>query len=220
MGFFGDIAKIGLAPVTGGMSLLSGDQLEQGGGFVGDMLTGGAISNAKSVDRTNEMQVALADKQMAFQERMSNTSYQRAVEDMRLSGINPMLAYAQGGASTPGGGAASGAAATVEDVIGPAVSSAQGARRLNEEIKSMRVGRETTWAQGEAAKAAARQAQTQAHLNVANEETARTNNELARLELPAARNRARIDSGRLGGAAAWADRIFRGGVLSPIGLRR
>lgn len=39
----------------------------------------------------------------AWQEHMSNTSYQRAVEDMRKAGINPILAYAQGGASTPGG---------------------------------------------------------------------------------------------------------------------
>jgi len=77
-------------------------------------------------------------KQMQFQERMSNTSYQRAMEDMRLAGINPMLAYQQGGASTPGGGAASGAAASVQDVVGPAVASAQHARRLNEELKLMK----------------------------------------------------------------------------------
>ena len=46
-----------------------------------------------------------AGRQMDFQERMSNTAYQRAMADMRQAGINPLMVTKLGGASTPTGGA-------------------------------------------------------------------------------------------------------------------
>lgn len=67
-----------------------------------------------------------AQQQMDFQREMSGSSYQRAVGDLKAAGLNPMLAYSQGGASTPGGAMGSGAMPSSSAAAGHAASGVEG----------------------------------------------------------------------------------------------
>lgn len=73
--------------------------------MAGATAIGGGMGLVGSV-LTNRANQAMAEQQMDFQERMSNTAYQRAMADMKAAGINPMLVTKLGGASTPPGASA------------------------------------------------------------------------------------------------------------------
>lgn len=72
------------------------------GATIGSALVGGLFSyfGSKSQNQANR---EISREQMAFQKEMSDTSYQRSMADMRAAGLNPILAYQKGGASTPSG---------------------------------------------------------------------------------------------------------------------
>jgi hypothetical protein len=88
---------------------------------LGSLLGGvaGGLGSFFGQQQANQANAEMARQQMEFQERLSGTSYQRAVTDMIAAGLNPMLAYSQGGASTP-----SGQTAVAQSALGAASSSA------------------------------------------------------------------------------------------------
>jgi len=112
-----------------------GSVISGGLGFLGQMDTNATSqSNAQSANAFNAQQAQL---NRDYQTEMSNTAYQRQVQDMQAAGLNPMLAYIKGGgASSPSGSTAT---ATVPQYQSPIqgmaqykLTSAQAAKTENE----------------------------------------------------------------------------------------
>lgn len=90
------------------------------------------VEMAREANANSAYQAALARD---WTKDMSNTSYQRGMADMKAAGLNPILAYAQGGATAPAASPASTSQASASahgapgytpavNALGPAVSSA------------------------------------------------------------------------------------------------
>lgn len=99
-------------------------------------------TNKELKEKEMQFNAAEAQKNRDFQQAMSNTAYQRAMADMKAAGLNPILAYQKGGASSPSGSTASTTAQVMEDVGNKALNSAMARQRLTAEVDNMRATNE------------------------------------------------------------------------------
>jgi hypothetical protein len=167
-------------------------------GAAGISAGAGAYTNSQNIsmqESTNAQNLAIAQAQMSFQERMSSTSHQREVADLRAAGLNPMLSGMGGsGASTPSGASATMVAPKLDDVVTPALNSAvavkqvkQAADKISSDIEVNNSLRKLQSQQGDLAVSNSRAAMAKAQ----NDEVSAS---AARAQLPAIKARADFEA--------------------------
>lgn len=135
MGLFSSVKKavssVAKVAVPAAVGYFTGGSSGALSSMVGPLISGGMSYLGQS--SANAFNAEEAEKNRQWQEQMRATQYQTAVKDMQAAGLNPMLAYSQGGAGNLSGAVS----APAQNALGQAVSSALQARQLSGQLKQM-----------------------------------------------------------------------------------
>nr|QJB19393.1 MAG: DNA pilot protein [Microvirus sp.]QJB19647.1 MAG: DNA pilot protein [Microvirus sp.] len=177
----------------------------------GSAIVGGLLG-LHGAHRANQTNRQISQNQMQFQGDMSSTAYQRAMADMRKAGLNPILAYQQGGASSPAG-----AGIPATDELTPAVNSALQTARLHADLDNIREMTSKLKSDQAVNDAMIKSAHADAILKSNSAKVADTNAKLLGYELPRASNKANVEDSKVGRVLSAWDRVVESvGAANPL----
>lgn len=189
-----DVAGSILKPITSfltpGVSSLAGSALSAYGAYQGQASANQVNREEAQANRDFQQsmfnqQRGFAEQNMrtqeAFQTQMASTQWQRGVSDMQAAGLNPMLAFSQGGNASPSGassgaGSAAGAQARVDSPAVAAINAALQARAVASTISLQEAQAEKTRAEAQTERS--RPENVEADTKLKSKTTEKVNNEV------------------------------------------
>lgn len=173
----------------------------------------GSVLSFIGGERRNQAQQEIADNANTFSAQQFASRYQTTTADMKAAGLNPMIAYSQGGGSPP-----TGQQAQMQDTITPAVQLYNQSRLNSAQVANVEADTENKQAQSDLIKAQTGQStasavQAQAQTSLINETVSKVKQEVVNLTTDNERSRAVIENLRV----EYQNLVKQGYNLTEVG---